>query len=685
MILSMPRPAFTVVSSSVVALVAIGFASRFFRPLIPKPGENALANEASEFLSRAAIQQINWKKPISESFAIARRRDMPILLFVGSSYNPLARGLDNGVLMSPRVQAYLARNFECIRVDILAYPEYRNAFLPISRGVVGFPTGCQLWVLDPSGKIVDLLPKGLGLWPTDENAFIDALVAARRRFESPLTEVGAAKYQDAQDRDWRALTSKFTATAPDFAGFGADLASSVHPRGGFGHESPRVATPEAWRYLLATGNLVAFKASCDPVLQSPLVDLIDGGFFHGARDADWIETDFDKSAVTNAAMLRVMASASATLHEPIYRYLAERTFDCLTTEFVLLNGIAASRRSDAQANGRSARTSFGVRKLRESLSETDDYQWAQSNLGLRVETNPRMVPLLRSTRTLKDLTRLERVLTTLRVAAGPLPERTSAGFTDVTGFCVARLIEAARMLGDRNRIDLAVSLFDWVEVNRNGATLLHSQESGLRSAYVGDYLAYADAALQHYLATGRQTSIQSGREVLLKALELFNSGQGAVLWMRDKPAAPLPDRLAVPEIADSAAESCTAYALRLCHDYERVFPSEAGLRRFANSATGAFGAQAKVLGPRGAGYFLAAQGAFDDSFFVCVGPDAQSFSDRLAEIQPWRMCLAAFGDIRVDLQRMGNGVYLARGESIQGPMSLVAAQKALSPFIGSGR
>ncbi|MBC8063493.1 MAG: thioredoxin domain-containing protein [Chlorobia bacterium] len=681
----MPRPAFTVVSSSVVALVAIGFASRIFRPLIPKPGGNALANESSEFLSRAATQQINWKKPIADSFAMARRRDMPILLFIGSSYNPLARGLDNGVLMSPRVQAYLARNFECIRVDILAYPEYRNAFLPISRGIVGFPTGCQLWVLDPSGKIVDLLPKGLGLWPTDENAFIDALVAARRRFESPIAEGAGTKYQEAQDRDWQALTAEFTPAAPDFEAYGAGLSNSIYPRGGFGGESPRVVTPEAWRYLLATGNLVAFKASIGPVLRSPLVDLVDGGFFHGARDSDWIETDFDKSAVTNAAMLRVMASASAMLKEPIYRYLSERTFDSLTTEFVVQNGIAASRQSDSQSNGRSDRTSFGVRKLRESLSEGDDYQWAQSYLGLRVETNPRMVPILRSTRTLSDLPRLERILATLRRATGSVPETTSAGFADVTGFCVARLIEGARTLGDAKRLDVALSLFDWVELNRNGANMLHSQESGLRTPYVGDYLAYADAALQHYLATGRQTSIQSGREVLLRALELFNSGQGAVLWMRDKPSAPLPSFLAVPEIADSSTESATAYAMRLCHDYERVFPTESVFRRFANAATGAFGAQANVLGPRGAGFFLAAQSVFDDTFFVCVGPEAQPWSDRLAELQPWRMCIAAFGEIRVDLQKMGNGVYLVRGESVQGPMSLAAAQKALSPFIGFGR
>lgn len=683
MTVTMPRPAFTVVSSTVAALVVVGFAATIIRPKIPARVENTLGKEGSEFLSRASIQKIDWKKPTAETFSAARRRDLPILLFIGNGYHPLARSLDNGVLLSPRVQSFLARNFECIRVDTIAYPEYRNAFLPISRGALGFPTGCQLWVLDPSGKIVDMIPYLVSLFPKDEGLILRALVEAKDKFGQATDSTSVSKLEVAQEQDSQALLNPELPQSPPFSDYNKQLIADIYEKGGFGKDGPRILSPEPWRLLLLSGRVSEFRKSFDPILKSPIVDLLDGGFFHGSRDSDWVEVDFDKSAVANANMLLILSSASSILDDPIYRLLAERSFDSLVSDNVLTNGFAAGRSSDQQENRRSQRSSFGVRKLKEALPDSKDLEYAQVSLGLRVESNPRMSPFPATFSIAGDEERLDQVLGKLREITAPMPPRTSPGFTDVTAYCIARLLESSRILGDQERRELAERLFPWVENAREQGSIIHGPGPIHHEGYLGDYLAFADAHLQYFLATGRYQALLTGLEVLKQALDQFRGNQLGVLRMAAEKAAPFPVALSLPELADPGVESSTAYAIRLCSDYGRIFKGETRLRQFASAATGLYGDAAGRLGAKGAGFFLAARRVFDDGFFVSVGPRAQEWSDMLAKASPARLSVPAFGDIRSDVRKLGAGVYLVRGESIRGPFTPEQAARQVSPFLGA--
>ena len=683
MAIGMRKPAFYVVSSTVTILVLVGFLSLLIRPHIPTPIENDLWKEESQFLSRAATQKIDWKKPTREAFASARRRDLPILLFIGNGYDPRARALDLGSLMSPRIQALLARNFACIRVDTLEHPEYRNAVLPLSKYRVGVHPGFQLWVLDPSGRVMDHIPTLVGLFPTDENLLARELVEARDKFES----IGSLRteLESAQGADFAALTGSRELVAPPFAEYNALLSQSLSSDGGFIQYGARTLTPEAWRWLLSTGQEGLFHDSIDPVLRSGVVDLIDGGFFHGSRDEKWVEIDMCKSATTNANMLLLLASASALLNDPLYRYLSERTLDSLLTEFTLTNGVAAYRPSDQAGDFRSKRASFGVRKLLEALPDRTDLEFAQTNLGMRVETNPRMTPMLAGAGILQNRVRLDSILSKLRASAGPGPECQATGYADVTGYCLARMLESARILGDAKLLESAASAFKWVELARRGDEMLHSAAPGFAGeGYAGDYLGYADAAFQFYLTTGSYAAIQSGRLVLLRCLDKFDAEGTGAMKLADDREAPFPWTKSQPEIYDTGTASAMAMAMRLAEDYGRLFPSDSVFIRFANKAAGRFGATAFSLKERGAGYFNSASRAFDDEFFVATGPNAQQLADAVAKRHPFRLCVPAFGDIREDIQRRGAGVYVVRGENISGPFSAEAAAARLSPFLGSG-
>jgi uncharacterized protein YyaL (SSP411 family) len=679
----MRKPAFYVVTSTVAILVLVGFIATLVRPHIPLPTENELAAEDSVFLNRAATQEIEWSKPTKEAFARARRRDMPILLFIGNGFNPRAMGLDYGVLMSPRIQALLARNFECIRVDSLENPEFRNAFLPLSKFRLEVQPGFQLWVLDPSGRIMDNIPSMIGIYPTDENLFARELVEARDRFESIANR--KSELELAQEADLKVLTGDSRVVSPAFSDYSRLIGQSVVGTGGFSVYGPRTLAPEAWRWLLSTGQEGLFHDSLDPVLQTGVVDLIDGGFFVGSRDENWLEIDCAKSAVQNANMLQLLAAASVVLGDEVYKYLAERTFDCLLDEFVLENGVAAYRASDQRGDRRSPRASFGVRRLLAALPARSELTFAQDSLGLRVEENPRMVPRLSDLGALGSRKELDQVLAKLRRATDRAPEARSPGFADVTGYCVARMIESARIMGDRERLDRALDAFRWVEMARSGVDMRHNARPEFAlDTYAGDYLGYADAALQVYLATGRYSALQSGRGVLVRCLEKFGKGPRGTLRMALDREAPFPWTVSLPELYDTEAPSAIAHAVVLAEDYGRIFGSDDVLVRFVNGAIGRFGPAAFTLKERGAGFFNAARRAFEDEYFVATGPKAQELADGVAKRHPFRLCLPAFGDVRGDIQERGTGIFVVRGETVRGPFGLERAVQEASPFLGAG-
>jgi uncharacterized protein YyaL (SSP411 family) len=264
------------------------------------------------------------------------------------------------------------------------------------------------------------------------------------------------------------------------------------------------------------------------------------------------------------------------------------------------------------------------------------------------------------------------------------PVAEGVGYADVTGNCVARLIECARLLGDRARLDQATSLFNWVQTVQGDGSILHSGPDGGEPAFVGDHLAFADAALQHYLATGTYDSIQTGRRVLQQTLAKFQGARPGILNLGLERKAPQLWTVSLPEIYDGYCESTTAQAIRLALDYGRIFPADTELLRFASHGAGLFGPVAQTLGPAGASYMRSSIGVFDDEFFVTVGPKAQQLADEIARRQPFRLSVAAFGEIRMDVQARGAGVYVVRGATIRGPMTAENAIPAVPTFLGPG-
>jgi uncharacterized protein YyaL (SSP411 family) len=480
--------------------------------------------------------------------------------------------------------------------------------------------------------------------------------------------------------------------SPDFDAVTASLKSMIDQKnGGFPRRGSQPLTPQAWKYLLLANEPQALHMSLDPALHSPIVDMIDGGFFRGAQRPNWHYVTYDKLAVQNAEMAETLALAGAMTHTTLYTELARWTVGSLDGEFVKSNGLLATcREGDENDQDRSARSSFPPVELRQLLPDDADRAWVRKYLGLMVETNYQMTPYIADDAVLgAQRDRLNQILPRLNRTDRP------ATFSDGRGMCVnatvaARMEEIARLWNDTSLQSWSSSLFDLIDGSRSKDQVPHSLDPSRQAPdYLGDYLAYADAGLQDYLATGRVVSLQTGLAVLRRGLFLFHGAvPGEYVLAQPTTSKLMPQDVDCPEVLDNVGESCTAKIIRLCDAYGRLLignldkdgGGDLGLKliRIAQASTELLAAAAPQLGADAAGYDCAALGIRDNRFAVTVGANAQELGNELFRQVPTKLVAPALGLVRADLQSRKPGIYVVDLATVTGPLSVDQAARLLS-------
>ncbi len=682
----MQRPSYAVVTICVTGLAVFGLVTHYAGPLAPPEPPNALEMESGDFLRQASRQRVDWKLPTPEAFALARRLGKPIMFVVGTPWSEVGRRVDERIFADPEVAAYLSRHFISIRVDGQERPEWLATYMPLSRPASGALPDLQIWFLDAAGRLFSEAG-GIGsLAPIESNWFQTRLRTVSDEFDSlvaspeettPIAATHAA--------DMRALATPGGAGTPDFDFQDAALAAASDKRfGGFpflGRTRPRAST---FGYLLLSGQTRLYSESMEPLIRTGLVDWPDGGFFAGSRARERATVDFDKVTVQNAEMVAVLALGGRLLGSGLHDELARRTFDALSASLGSSGLLPASRIGDEGANGRSERSSFSPRELRENLS-AEDREWTRWHLGLRVEDNPMMSVIARDPAALVlEWPRANAIIERLRRAKASAPRYSGEGFLHVNGFACARLAFASRLWNDSTRSAACAELFDRLEGLRAGDDVRRSAQSTVpRQPYLGDYLAYADAALNDFLLTGRVGSYETGLRVLKRARFLFETEGPGIWFLRlEPPAQPGPQGVQAPEVLDFVRESCTAQAIRLLGAYGRLAIGSGTddgprLQQAASSAVAHLAPVSRQLARFGSGYFAASLAVLDDGYAIAVGEDAHSKANELFRKVPRRLVAAAVGPVRPDLQARAAGIYVVRSTGIEGPMGVLDAARLL--------
>lgn len=681
------RPNFSVAVIVVVLLIVLTFGANLIRPLIPPPPPNPIANYSGDFLKQAAPQTVEWHPIDASAFSEARRLDRPVLLFIGVAWSQTGRELDQDVLTTSDVQNYLLHNFICVRIDGSEAPAWVSAYLPVSRVSIGIRPRFQIWALEPDGKLIGNINRRLPSSRLGQNNFLNELVRIREAY-TELRQQGATGVVETQQlADVAQLKSANPNATVDFAGMAQTVRGAGDSRnGGFPLNEFQDLRPYAWEYLLQTGQNQALHDTLMPTLRSRAVDVLDGGFFSTGRNLDRSLMEFDKSATTNAEMAWLLSQARPLLQDKgdkaLCDYVLNSTVASLTGEFRADSGfISTARIGDEEDNGRSARTSITPQRLREAL-DPDNREWARTHLGLRIESNPQMVPYLAGA---SALDKVELARARFFVGAAK-PTFTTDVFMDVNGTVAARLMETGRAIGNTALINVGSDLFSRMDTQRVGDTVPHDLEMAGRSdATLQDYLAYADAALQDYLSSGRVPSLTNGLAVLRRGLSIFRGDIPGEFHVGQLPSEDLmPAVVATTQIVDDLGESSSAKVVRLCTSYGRLMigpgnENDEGLAllRMADATEGMLAQPVSTLGISAVSFAVASLSLVEDEYAIAVGPDAQRLADELYALRPTRFVAAAFGPVRTDLANKKPGIYVLNQGALSGPYSTAEAASRL--------
>ncbi len=671
------RPQFNVVSGVLAALCLLALIANVLRPLLPPAATNKLNFSDEDFLRRAAHQAIDWQELTPEAVRKAKADRKPILLVIGIVSSGLGQLMDETSFKDADVARYLNRNFVPIRVDGLQHPEWVNAFFPISRLKLEFLPGTQMWALHPNGEIVGFI----GRTRVDESFDPSALYAKLIEVNRKWLRIKAGNEQPTanliQRNDIAVLSSQEGSVISPFEQFRATLHDAIDPaKGGLPRDGIQQLFPNAWRYMCLTGDLPALGESLNPLVMSPMMDLIDGGFFRVSTSLNYQQVEFNKVATEQAEMLLVLALAWGLTGDDLYKFAAENTYWTLNETMRAGDWIAAFQTENSPEKPRSARYSFSVATLRRTLTGAQR-SWAAKKLGLDVLQNRQMIPYLALRQAIAE-PELPKVLRKLREASSGQASLSGIGFLEVEATVAARMVEASRIMGNREWEEESLKRFSVLDRFIGPKGLIRRLGKGTSEpGYLGDYIAFADAKLQDYLATGRVVSLEQGMRFLTVIPRRFAGQRTGEYRLTEQPL--LFPNTNLPEISDNFRESCSARLLRLFLAYGRLFEDRAegrSMMSWAAQISNRFALIAGEGGPSVGGFFCASAELVDGTYAICVGPEAQELSSSLVRTVPTRFVAAAVGPIRVDLQDRPPGVYIV-DEGVTGPFSLQEAMQRL--------
>jgi uncharacterized protein YyaL (SSP411 family) len=657
----------------------MGLFTQVLRPYVAPPRDNKALSSKEQFMSRAANQLVNWQLLTPETMAIARRQEKPILLMVGLSSSGLGRELDQFSFADSEIARFMNANFVCTRVDGLDSPELLNSFYPVTRLRMHFLPAIQLWILDPAGRVVQFIGREPASPSFSRDEFFDALIDSVANFRLHENEVSLPAGAVIQDEDRAALTEGGAAPLPNFATYSQRLLGEVdQTHGGFPSGGMQLLRPGALRYLCQAGYVTEAERALLPMATSPMFDLQDGGFFRLSITPDFSMVELNKEALSNAEMLSLIGILQCMSPRSIYGFLGRQTFDLLDTRMRLKQDLAAFQLEQEPRQIRNPRYSFNLRRMRDTLTDPER-TWSRDHLGLDIPKNPQMIPFLLDAAAY-DRNEFFPILRKLRNANANLPRRLSGlGYLEVDAFAAARMVEYARLTGDRKRMARAIARVRELKRYAKGGELVrHTNPDGsIETAGLGDYLSYSDAYLQTYLATGDESFLSEGHRALVRAERSFRgSSPGAYLMSSSRILIP---ESSSPEIADNFKESQAGQLIRLALDYGRL-RGDVSLNLIARQVARRYSSIAEIGGSELGGYFASSASLADSRYAVATGPNRVELSSSLQRLRPARLVAPGSGD---RWRNLAPGIYVV-SDRVAGPFTPQGAALVLNSALQVG-
>ncbi len=258
---------------------------------------------------------IRWQHFEPATLRAAAAADRPVLMLITAPWCQFCRDLLATTFADPQVAAAVTDGFVPVHVDAERRPDINQRY-----GTGAWPT--IAW-LTPDGELI-----------TQAN-FLD--VEQMKKQLERVRAVWREKKQDIQ-RGLRELWAHDLERPAPRGRLRREMVDDItdaiyekfdHRHGGFG-EGSKFPHPEALDFALVQ----VMKRGCermrevvtvtlDRMMESPLHDIVDGGFFRFSRTPDWHSPNYEKLVDQNCLVLRAYLEAYQVFGKPAYRAAAE--------------------------------------------------------------------------------------------------------------------------------------------------------------------------------------------------------------------------------------------------------------------------------------------------------------------------------------------------------------------------
>jgi uncharacterized protein YyaL (SSP411 family) len=523
----------------------------------PPRHTNRLAKEASPYLLQHAHNPVDWFPWGEEALALAKKRDVPILLSIGYSACHWCHVMERESFENEGIARLMNEHFVSIKVDREERPDLDHIYQLVVQ-LMGRSGGWPLTVF---------------LTPDQEPFFAGTYFPPEERYGMPgfprildsVAEAYASRRSDValQARELTAAIGRVTAASErGKAKLGPEILASAakkletrfdDARGGFGTR-PKFPNTMSLEVLLRTAvedKDTKAEGRVEKALHAMraggIYDQLAGGFHRYSTDEKWLVPHFEKMLYDNALLLRLYVDAYRAFGDADHAETARATARYVLAEMTDgEGGFYATQDADSEGEeGRFfvwtpedvTRALGGDTKLAElvmphlGVTPEGNFEHSKSTvLSLAKPASALAVQHGRPPSEIQaDLARAKRLMRSEREKRIK-PFRDEKILTSWNGLMIGAMAEASRALGEPAFLAAAEKAFAFVlRVLVPGGKVMRLAKGGIVKgpSFLDDYSFLASASLDLYEATGDPSYVARARALMDQAIELFWDEAGA--------------------------------------------------------------------------------------------------------------------------------------------------------------
>ncbi|MCU1463921.1 MAG: hypothetical protein JWO37_3996 [Acidimicrobiales bacterium] len=531
---------------------------------------NRLAEETSPYLRQHRDNPVDWYPWGDEAFAVARHRDVPIMLSVGYSACHWCHVMAHESFEDPNTAAVMNELFVNVKVDREERPDVDAVYMEAVQALTGHGGWPMTVFLDHDGRPFF----GGTYFPPDSRhglpgwrQLLRAVDEAWRTKRTDLAEQ-AAELSESLGRAARLAPAPGGLDRSVLDDAVRSLAAQFDPEwGGFGR-APKFPQEMSIELLLRSSQPEAVAmatTTLDAMISGGIYDHLGGGFARYSVDAFWMVPHFEKMLYNQAQLGSALLHAWQVTGEARYRQALGETMEYVLRDLRHRDGGFFSA-EDADSEGEEGKFSVWRHSEIEAIAPAAIEHWGVTAGGNFEGANILHLPKRGDIERTPELDEARRLLfdaRQLRVRPG-LDDKI---LTEWNGLMIATLAEAGVATGVGEWVDAAVAGGEFLlrSLRRDDGRWLRSwqAEGGARHlAYAADHAALVHGYTRLAEATGQARWIAAARSTADAMLELFWDDEAGGLFTTGHDAERLITR--AKDIFDSAipsANSMAAFAL----------------------------------------------------------------------------------------------------------------------------